>query len=609
MQRLALVLASLSLACSGSHDTVVTPEPPPSSAPPTTVTPPPTEAPPAPTEVEVDSGIPPAPLSETTQPSEVRGRYVPWLDVESVSLPTGDTVHVRHPNALVRSRLDTLLDQQLNTLATDLRDASRGATPETEYLPTCRSVLATRSMVSVVCQGDADVGERGDAAHHIAEGTTFEIVGEDVHPVSIEDALVAGANIDPERSAAFDAELAANDWANRYGEGDWARQTEVLGADGIHSIWVDAYTASAIDATTPYTAIFDRVRGDGPIARLLRLGSFARCATPPASTAPGEPSDGPWAIGAPVPTSETATRWLSLTDRLRSATSVFLGPDGAFAQLGVTRDVGIETARELATALHGTLVAPATSAVARRFAIVRANGSVNVRTAPGSDGPWIGTLPLGATAVVPTDPTSATRPSWMTIFAAPALVGQSSSRYLDETDCMPDAASVLEDVPSAEREEASRNVLRIVTSAIVSGHNVPAALFLTHTSTRDYVLLRRLSSTCRTGAQIGSWTLDGSGQIVDALVTRTASQGGETLVLVASTDSIEDAEWSALRIGSPTPVWTHAGLAHPSQANDVVAPARRGPSGRGFWPLAIVQRRRPIVPYRWDGTTLVEDAP
>jgi hypothetical protein len=50
-------------------------------------------------------------------------------------------------------------------------------------------------------------------------------------------------------------------------------------------------------------------------------------------------------------------------------------------------------------------------------------------------------------------------------------------------------------------------------------------------------------------------------------------------------------------------------MQHPSSGNDLRAPAQQGPSGRGFWPLALLPQRQPIAPYRWDGSTLVPDSP
>lgn len=613
MQRRVVALgACVALcACSGgaapsSPPAEVRPEtPPPSSAvveaPPSSVVSP-SEVAPAPSET-------PTTLATTTDARHVRGRWVPTLDVEDVSLPTVRTVHVHHPNATVRNRLTTLIDEGSTGFASDVQArAEQGGTEDSDA--SCRAIAATRALVSILCIGSWYPDYRGATSESLARDLAFEIVGEEVRPTSTQAALVANASYEAQLGAALDrAREGEDDDTYREPGDDWTLDATVLGEEGLHVVWVDTYYGYDLQEDIPYGDIVDQIRSDGPIARMLRLGAFAHGATPPpAPSTPDAPrATGPWRVGPSVPYSEAMLRWAGLPPTLRPAAALVPG-DGVFA-IGVGESVDLETAQQVAHALGDAHLEPLAEGTALRTPSLRiANGSVNVRVEASGRAAWLGTLPRGAIVVADPDG-SAGVGSWTSVVAAPGLEGFSSSRYLDDdVSCVPDATAALAAVPAADREAATRTMLRIRDVAMQRGRYAPAVLFVATTPERSYVSLRALSpSTCRVGDELGRWTLDGVA--LDALVTRTAQRGGETLVLIALGGA--GVRWIALRPGTPAPVWQRSGLEHPDVGNDVVAPALRGPSGRGFWPLAIQARGRPILPFRWDPatSTLVEDAP
>jgi hypothetical protein len=600
----------LAVACSGgsASEPRVEPETPPSSVapPPTTTTeapPPSTTVEPAPSVVEIDSGVPPVPLSTTTDVAHVRDRYVADLEIEDVDLPTGHTVHVHHPNATVRSRLSTMIDRSLATFADDAEREGGDGIDECR----CRAVLASRTLVSLTCSSGWMVGDRGASWVSYIRSVAFEIAGEEVRPVSVEQALLPGATYRDALDGALEDALADYDPDDDRRNAEWSFADATFARTGLHVTWTDEWGSyEPVEGEIRYATILDRIRQDGPIARMLRLGAFARGAGGAAADAPVPPGEaGPWVIGAGMPQVEAAMRWLAMPARLQPAVSPFVGSD--LTRLGVTSGVGIDVAREVATTLHGALADAPADSLAWRFALRRANGSVNVRASGDGSAPWLGTIPRDAVVVVIEDPAQAVDDWWRWVAVAPGLDGQSSARYLDETTCRPDTAAIVAAMPQPAREQGARNAIPIVATAIDAHRTTPAVLLLAHDDAHTYASLRRLSrSTCRVGDELGSWTVDGV--VMDALVTRTSrGTDGETLVLLQL--DADHAPWIALRRGTATPVWRREGLAHPSAANELHAPAMRGPSGRGFWPAAIVQRGRPITPLRWDGTTLVVDTP
>lgn len=610
--RSLILIATLCGACS-SGTAEVTPEPSvaaPPSAPPVAPIATPTEPTPTPPPIEPE---PPEPshdgpvvaLAASTTERAVEERWINRLEVDDVDRPAGSAVRILHPDAVVRARLEALVAQTLDAFAADVSDHA-GESPFEP--PRCAALAATRAVVSIECTSSWDPGGRGSYPISVVEAYAFEIVGQDVRPTTVEAALVPGVDISDALATGLRDAIERDPYTDEQIE--WSVLSRGLGIEGLHVVWLSEYGEQTLDGVVPYASLLNALRADGPVARMLRLGAFTHGASPaPTEASATGSTTGPWVIGAGVPMTEAATRWLALPARLRSAVSFY--STGPLVQLGVASTVGIEGAREVANALHGTLSGAAAGTPVSRPVVYRANGSVNVRANASSEAPWLGTLPRDALVVATEVPTEARADGWRSVVTAGA-VGHASGRYLelDSTACFPDAVTALARVEDGARDAALRSVIRIRTTAFQAGRGVPSVLFLSHDDTRSWVSLRRLSSTCRVGEEIGAWTLDGS--VVDALVTRTASGGGETLVLVQTSpqDTVGNGTtWSALRLGTAAPVWSRAFESHPSIGNDVRAPARVGPSGRGFWPMAIVERGRPIVPFRWDGTTLVEDVP
>ncbi len=597
-------LALLAGACSGGSaapspapEVHATPEPPPSSAPPAPPTtalaeaPAPSEAPPHATEG--------ASLAATTQPAELRGRYVQRIDVVDAVSPDGvATVRFLHPSQTARSRIQALVDEDVRQFVDDVRADSRRA--ESVDLG-CAPVAATRSLVSLVCTADwEDPFDREYEPRWSYAGFTYVIEGDEVRR-STETGLVGDVGTAEPVVAAL---AVASDGASEAYE----PYLTVLGEAALRVYWAphELFGATPVHADIPYEQLLDHVSADGPIARMLRMGAFAAEAPAelPAATAGQERAVGPWAVGPAVPLREAAARWAALDPRLRSAVGFLDDPE---VRLAIGAAVDPETAREAARALGSARLEPLeTGTVVSPFVLERATGSVNVRTAGTSSSGWVATLPRGA-LVVGTVLAGGGRRDWLRVIVSGDVDGFSSGRYLDDGGtCLPDASAFAATLPA----EARGTILPIRDLAPQAGHLSPAVLFLAHDATRSWASLRALSRSCRTGSEIASWTVEGT--VVDALVTRTERMGGEPLVLLETgTTPSEGARWVALRVGSATPIWEQAGMHHPSIANDVLAPATVGPSGRGFWPLAIPSAGGPIRTFHWDAEAhaLVADAP
>ena len=590
MRGFVIALGALTLvACSGGSEPppTVAPEPPlpsavpaPSEVPPTSVAPPETSAP------AVDSGVPPVVLSATTSAEGVRGLYVAELE-----LLYADHFHVVYPDAAIGARIDALLEEHA--------DEARG----TEGV-TCGPLAATRTLVSIACSGSYWPDDRSDALQTYASIYQVEIAGDDVHPTSVEDAIVLGPEVDALLGDALVDAFARSAPSDEISADAYWLAATGLSTEGLHAFWANSSRyGGVLEGEVSYDRLVDRIRADGPVARMLHLGDFVD--PEPATGAPaGE--RGPWTVGAVMPLAEAATRWNALPASLRSAISFH--PSPASARFAVRAAVGIETARAAASALGQPLAPDTSDAPWGDFAIARTNTSVNLRQTASSSGPWIAALPRGATVTVVTREGGVFYGSdWVQVVAAPGLTGWSAARFLDTERCTIDPTDALAALPADAREQAARSMLGMRTTVLDGGHTVDAALFLAPAGDHTYVALRRFASaTCTVGAPISSWTIDGRG--VDALVTRTTRRTGETLVLV-QTEQGQTSTCLALRRGTDAPVWQLAGLAHPSSANVVHAPAMIGPSGHGYWPLSIVRRGQPIVTYRWDGTTLVNADP
>ncbi|MFO0683257.1 MAG: hypothetical protein U0234_14465 [Sandaracinus sp.] len=600
----AAVLALVGVACSGGSappssvpEVHATPEPPPSSAPPAppttalTEAPAPSEAPPPATEA--------ASLAATAQPAELRGRYVQRIDVVDAVTPDGiATVRFLHPSPTARSRIQALVDEDVRQFVDDVRDEGERA----ERMDVgCAPVAATRVLVSLVCTADwEDLVEREYEPGWSYADFTYVIEGDEVRR-STETGLV-------DDIGTAEPVVAALAIASEGGSEAYEPYLTVLGDHALRVYWAphQLFGATPVHADIPYEQLLDHVSADGPIARMLRLGAFAAEATAeaPAATPGQERAVGPWAVGPAVPLREAAVRWAALDPRLRSAVG-FL--DGSEVRLAIDAAVDVETAREAARALGSAPLEPLeTGTVVSPFVLERATGSVNVRTAGTSSSGWVATLPRGA-VVVGTVVAGGGRRDWLRVVVSGDVDGFSSGRYLDDGgSCLPDASAFAATLPA----EARSTILRIRDLAPQAGHLSPAVLFLAHDATRSWASLRALSRSCRTGSEIGSWTVEGT--VVDALVTRTERMGGEALVLLETgTTPSAGARWLALRVGAAAPIWEQAGMHHPSIANDVLAPATVGPSGRGFWPLAVPSPGGPIRTFHWDAEThaLVADAP
>jgi hypothetical protein len=589
MRDFVIALGALTLvACSGGSEPppTVAPEPPqasavpaPSEVPPTSVAPPETSAP------AVDSGVPPVVLSATTSAEGVRGLYVAELD-----FPYADHFHVAYPDPAIGARIDALLE--------DAADQHRGDGV------TCSPLSATQALVSITCSGSFWPDDRSDSLFTDASIYQVEIAGDDVHPTSVEDAIVLGPEIDALLIDALDDAFARSAPSDEISADAYQLAATGLSADGLHAFWANSSRyGGLLEADIPYDRMVDRIRADGPVARMLHLGEFAD--PEPPTDAPAS-QRGPWTVGAVMPLGEAAARWNALPASLRGALSFH--PSPGTARFAIRAAVGIDTAHAAANALGQPLVPDASDAPWDDFVIARANASVNLRATDGSGARWIAALPRGATVTVVTLADHVFYGSdWVQVVAAPGLTGWSAARFLDVERCAIDPTDALAALPADVREQAAGSMLRMRTTVLEGGHSIDAALFLAPAGDHTYVALRRYASaTCTVGAPISSWTIDGRG--VDALVTRTTRRTGETLVLV-QTEQGRTSTCLALRRGTDAPVWQLAGLAHPSSANVVHAPAMIGPSGHGFWPLSIVRRGQPIVTYRWDGTTLVNAEP
>jgi hypothetical protein len=600
------------MACSGrTPSQAVVPE---STAVTSSSAAPPAAAPEAPAAQgpDVDAGAPVSLASASTAADVRRARIAPYGE---------------HPSATVDARIDQLGGSVTARFTADAEQAAGHPLPHGDSLG-CRVVLQTSALVDFECSTDWEPGERDDYATGFVRDYAFEIVGEDVRPTTVEAAFVDRASLDATTAHAL--EQTCGDLRTRDGDwyasmlpcpAGWTLADVAIGRRSLGVSWVVDHgdlAGAPYTGHVPYAAILDRLRADGPVARLLGLGAFA---TPAPAPAPGpEPPVGPWVIGAALHDVDAVARWTALDPNVRGDVQAYVTALPGVMQLGVAAESGLARARVVAAALGGTLAAPPEGASARIFELVRTTTSLNLRAEPNSHSSYRDTLPRNAIAVSIVDPAESA-PPWATIVGSPAMgEGRASARYLEPADCDPDASAIVSAVPRARRrgEPGAEDVHRIVTGIVEHDHTSAAVLVVVRGDDSTRIVLRRLvPETCSVGDELAAWTLDHF--FYDVFVTRTAEHGGETLVLANMSLPYSGAESGdphghdrlvALRIGARAPVWTSETTVHsPDQASDVQAPALRGPSGRGFWPLAITRRGEPIEPYRWDGTTLVRDAP
>lgn len=591
-------------ACGDEHPVSLTPEPPP--PPSSGATEPPPSAPPPATEAsgEVDAGLAPTSLAQSTTPADVRRIRVPYLS---------------GANRTLHARIDALVESARSQFAIEVRQAAAHHTATAE-LPDCRPWVITPALVATQCATRWEDDGREDVAVGLVRVYYFEIDGDEVRPTTLESAFVDQAALD---AVIADGLATACDTARQLGMSDaafdacprgWSAGYVALTAGTVYISW-RVGREETWGTSVEYADVLDRLRADGPVARMLRVGAFAPTdAVPAPPAAPGD-IEGPWALTGSVPDAEAATRWAALEPALRDDVVAYTSAPG-LVQLGVEVSRGIVRARELATALQGTLAAAPAGAALRVFDLRHASRSLNVRAQAESSATWVRTLPRGTIVIAMTDPAVPVTP-WVTVIAGTSE-GWASSRYLEPEGCYPDVSRAAAGIPAGSRDLARRQWLR-VRAGVPDGNRLGSAMLVVWE--RDASLWRLDEEACSLGARVGAWTTDD--QIVDALVTRTAEHDGVPLVLLQTVpdhgahddsprfDAHTGTSWHAYRVG-PEPrdsAWELGGFAHPSISNDVVGPATRGPSGHGFWPLAIVRRGQPIVPYRWTGDTLEADAP
>jgi hypothetical protein len=598
--REATVVGAMLAACSGGEAPAATtaslvPEPT-AVVPPTTVapapsqvtTPPPSEAP------------TPTPIA-TLDEDALDDADVTLLDVEEVSLASVTTVLVRHPDPVVSARLATLIEEGSTAFAHEELRARGTAADEEGVGTSCRAIAATPTLVAVECWGRWTPDYRGATTHEDVRFLQFEIENAEVRPITTELAFVDDANFDEELEAAQARAFEDFDSMNDEGVGErgWRVAATGLSADGLHVVWTNQGLIMENDIA--YDDIVDRVRADGPVARMLGIGAFANGATPPAERADAAPAAGPWQLAPGLALPEAMWRWAALPAPLRASVRVM--PGDVLAYLTIDEGVELAVAQQIASALGGMrLEARQQGAPAFAPTLRQTHAGANLREGASVNSGWVAVLPRGSVVVAGE---AGSDPSWVRVAGTSGLEGLVPARALDDATCAPDASNALAAIPEASRGEAARSMVRVRGDAVQGDRLRPAVLFLASDDDHSYASLRALdAASCAVGAELAHWTIEGVA--TDALLTRTAQTGGETLVLLQL-----DTSWIALRPGTDAAVWARGGLAAPPEPDDVVAPALRGPSGRGFWPLAIQLRGQPIVPLRWDAATntLVEDVP
>lgn len=553
MTRRHWALGCLLLACGGDPEpapvteVVAEPEVDPAPEPPAEVDPP---APPT------DDPVPAPPAPAAPSPPTVTGPSPPpgqipeamWLDTEARERRTGPERSVTFPTVAhpdVAATLNARIEARARGL--DARVKDLGDFGETF----CEATLATRHLVSVLCIGSS-TDERGMTTAE-AEASHFAIDADGVRDFAVADAFAPGTDLD-----AF-----AQETCERGGGSELrCRETRTRHAitfdpDGVRVLpsWSEDIADGAV---TPYAALGERLRRSGPLADSLDGHPLL---------SPGGPTTPRWAVLEADAVNSLAA-WASLPEPLREGLRLagrHLVAEDESAARAVATHLGTEPTL---TPAPSRASAPLFVRVAREAPLL-ANGD--------RDALELRQLPRGTVLVTDRRPPDEARYAYAVVHGGQS--GWVDARRLEvEEVCAPALEPFVESLPTSKRAAARRLTERNVLAQGGWGR----ATYVFEDETETHIALRRVGDGCAVERPLAAFTR--SGPLRSLAMTRSASRGGEPLIVTVTSESV-----AVHRFGEREPAWTHD-LA----SGDVVETSQREEDA---W-FPVVVRRADGVPVR-----------
>lgn len=347
--------------------------------------------------------------------------------------------------------------------------------------------------------------------------------------------------------------------------------------DGIEAYYIKPYFAvsdrwpTSITVRVPWDEARPHVIADGPLGPVFGLEERPRQEVAATSAAA-------WAVSRFGTETELTALWAALPEELRHDVELHRWR-GPIARLIVRA----RPPAELTTALgmEATPIRLSTEEPPQPLRWARARLDLNVRELPHTEwGRLRGTLPRGA-LVVAIGGELEQRGSWSRVATALGH-GHAAARFLVPLEgCVPPRPEGFDTTALSARVEVFHRRRR-----------QDAGLFVRREGRRTRIEVHALSDACALGSRLLSVNVPG--RAVDVRLTRTASSGGETLVVVGAPRGTE-ARYRAFRLGRRrAPVWEQT----VEEANEHAVSL--GEEVDGTWyPVSVGAQR-----LRWTGTAL-----
>jgi len=537
------------------------------------------EAPPRPDE-------PAAPVADDTPPPDGAPEYFLYSDLS-------DEPPLGHPDPTTRRILDGLLTQHS-------RDALRGAIAampdgydewddnfDESADGGCQVSLLHEHVLAITCSEEhisrMDRSQREWVFH-------YAMAGGEVWPIDPLDSFTSRDDVKAQLRVRCEAALeeAEEEGYERPYQADCAQLIPLLGPDGVSGVFPRTETTDGAgfegDLELAYEDLTDLLAQDGLLDRLFTGRDPAPPTEPSAQDADGT------AVSRPDLRHHLLARWQALDDAQRARVGLRRF-DAALAQLVYVGD-DAAAARAIATRLGATArrVDLEEAIDALSVSWQRTTAELNLRAR--ANGPIVGVLPEGA-IVAQADPSDRSRFVAVDTPIGSGWVGRNLLRA--HAGCVPRAPDGF---------DQSAQPLTATVPIASAGAVADGVLFAQTTPSGTRVALHALDgSACAVGAQRALVQADGA--LRDVRLTRTAPNGGDTLVVVGTFASPSRVAYVAHAVGRDEAAW--------SRTVDVDERGRTGvrvsERADGSWFPVSFEDGRDLTRLQWTGAALEPRSP
>jgi len=538
-------------------------------------------------EVEPDEPeSPAAPITDDAPPPSREPDYYLYSDL-------GAEPSLEHPDPNVRRVIDGLLTQHgRDAIASAIAQMGDDYDEwEDNYEESadggCRAHLLHEHVLAVVCREELvsrmDLSLRERVFH-------YAMVGGEVWPIDPLASFTSRDDVKAQLRVRCEAALeqAEEDGVEPPYRADCAQLVPLLGPDGISGVFPQTETSDGNDfdgdLELPYEDLTGLLAPDGLLNRL-----FTHRDPAPPESATAQDADAT-AVSRPDLPWHLVAQWQALDEAQRArvglrrfdpalAQLVYVGDDAAAAR-AIAERLG-------ATALPVELDEPVAPL---RVAWQRTTAELNLRARV--NGPVVGVLPEGA-LVSQTDPSDRGRFVRVDTPAGRGWVGRNLLR--PHAGCVPRAPDGF---------DATAQPLTALVPVARAGSVADGVLFAQSTARGTRVALHELDATaCSVGARRA--LVEADGPLRDVRLTRTAADGGDTIVVVGTFTSARQVAYAAHAVGRDRAVWART-VGADERGHTGVRVSERAD---GAWFPISFEDGREVTRLGWTGSALEPRAP